>query len=232
LGIGSICKECSRRNGRAKLEALGKVENICSICGRKELVYNTGKAKPICGGCSQKLSGKQKLPRGNYHIIYKPKTESRCRVCGCLYPATIQYWRACKVNKSGLNLGRCRKCLNRYRHKKERATLEGRLSTYIYKSLHGKKSGNHWESLVGWNIKTLIKRLEKQFSDGMTWDNYGKWHIDHIIPQNAFHYTSPNDIDFKRCWALSNLKPLWAEDNIAKSNKILSPFQLSLHQTK
>ena len=230
LGIGAICKDCKSKVSREKLESLGQVKNTCSVCGKITLVYNTGKQKPICGGCSQKLSGKQSLPRGER--LYKPKTKSCCHTCGQVFPATIKYWAVSKVTKSGLRLGMCRKCLNRTRHEKERATLTGRLnhrfSTYIYQSLRGEKAGNHWEALVGYTVKDLIKHLQKHFTKGMDWNNYGKWHIDHIIPQSAFHYTSPDDIDFKRCWALGNLQPLWSEDNVAKGAQILKPFQPSL----
>ena len=52
----------------------------------------------------------------------------------------------------------------------------------------------------------------------MNWDNYGQWYIDHIIPKAAFNITSPYCDDFKKCWALDNLQPLWAENNIKKSD--------------
>jgi hypothetical protein len=62
----------------------------------------------------------------------------------------------------------------------------------------------------------------------MSWDNYGKWHIDHKIPVTAFNFERVDDVDFKRCWSLKNLQPLWALDNIVKGNKVEAPFQPSL----
>ncbi|HPG52320.1 MAG TPA: hypothetical protein PLL11_17220 [Spirochaetota bacterium] len=62
----------------------------------------------------------------------------------------------------------------------------------------------------------------------MTWENISKWHIDHIIPVSAFNFNSPDDIDFKRCFALNNLRPLWAVENIKKGWRINKPFQPSL----
>ena len=59
----------------------------------------------------------------------------------------------------------------------------------------------------------------------MTWDNYGKWHIDHIVPISVFNYTKTEHEDFKRCWALGNLRPLWAFDNISKGAKLEKHFQ-------
>jgi len=59
----------------------------------------------------------------------------------------------------------------------------------------------------------------------MTWDNYGKWHIDHIVPIKVHNFSKVEDEDFKRCWALKNLQPLWGYENISKGAKIESHFQ-------
>jgi 5-methylcytosine-specific restriction endonuclease McrA len=55
----------------------------------------------------------------------------------------------------------------------------------------------------------------------MTWDNYGKWHIDHIIPDSHFNYDKIDDEQFKLAWALENLQPLWAAENYRKYNKLI-----------
>lgn len=55
----------------------------------------------------------------------------------------------------------------------------------------------------------------------MSWENYGKWHVDHIQPITSFKFEDTNDDDFKKCWCLNNLQPLWGYDNISKSNKML-----------
>ncbi len=84
------------------------------------------------------------------------------------------------------------------------------------------KNGRHWETLVNYTIKELKEHLENLFQPGMTWKNYGHWHIDHILPLSFFIYTSVDDVEFKYCWSLENLQPLWAVDNIKKKNKIIS----------
>jgi len=63
----------------------------------------------------------------------------------------------------------------------------------------------------------LKEHLEKQFNDGMSWNNYGKWHIDHIIPLSSAN----NEEEVYKFCHHTNLQPLWAEDNLKKSNKIL-----------
>lgn len=75
--------------------------------------------------------------------------------------------------------------------------------------------------LIGYSLDDLIGHLELQFQPGMTWDNYGKWHVDHIIPISKFNITSLECSDFIECWKLDNLQPLWAMDNLKKSNKII-----------
>jgi hypothetical protein len=105
-------------------------------------------------------------------------------------------------------------------------------SSAIYDALRNKsgKLNKTWRELVGYDGEALKSHLEKRFTQGMTWGNYGMhgWHIDHIIPISAFHYESPHDIDFKKCWALKNLRPLWAADNLKKNDRLESPHQPSL----
>ena len=84
-----------------------------------------------------------------------------------------------------------------------------------------RKNGRHWEDLVGYTAQQLKDHIEKQFSSGMSWDNYGDWHLDHIIPKSFFRYKSTDDIEFRYCWSLNNLQPLWAKDNMKKGDSIL-----------
>lgn len=116
---------------------------------------------------------------------------------------------------------------------RRRATLKGRLSHVISSNVRrgiisGSKCGRRTFDLLGYTVDELRAHLEKQFQPGMSWDNYGEWHIDHIIPLSVFNYETPDNLDFKRAWALSNLQPLWALDNIRKNNRLTAPFQPSL----
>ena len=75
-------------------------------------------------------------------------------------------------------------------------------------------TGRQIRELVGCSVEEVRAHLEAQFSPGMTWDNYGDWHVDHIRPCASFE--NPADPE---CWHFSNLQPLWAEDNLRKSDK-------------
>jgi hypothetical protein len=83
------------------------------------------------------------------------------------------------------------------------------------------KNRRKWEDLVGYSTQDLKEYLEKLFQPGMTWKNYGKkWHIDHIAPVSFFKFTSTNDVEFRYCWSLYNLQPLWKKENLEKNDKI------------
>lgn len=91
------------------------------------------------------------------------------------------------------------------------------MATAIRKAIRDKKAGRSWEDLVGYGLNDLMRHLEKQFLKGMTWGNYGPvWHIDHIVPASSFRATDPTSAEFRACWAITNLQPLWAEANIKK----------------
>jgi hypothetical protein len=89
------------------------------------------------------------------------------------------------------------------------------------KSQHGDKAYKSIE-LLGCTIDEARLHLESLFQPGMTWENHGMfgWHIDHIIPCDAFDLTDPEQQ--KQCFHYTNLRPLWATDNLKKSNKIIS----------
>jgi hypothetical protein len=105
------------------------------------------------------------------------------------------------------------------------------MSHQMYNLLKRKKGGRSWKSLVGYTLEDLRQHIEQQFVDGMSWDNYGEWQVDHIVPKVAFNFEKTEDFDFKRCWALSNLRPMWASDNAAKGCRLSKPFQPSLLMT-
>lgn len=99
--------------------------------------------------------------------------------------------------------------------------LNRNVSDGIRCALKENKGGQHWEDLVGYTLNDLKEHLEKQFTQDMDWNNYGNyWHIDHIRPKSTFTFSKPEDLEFKKCWRLSNLQPLEASKNIAKNNKM------------
>jgi len=84
--------------------------------------------------------------------------------------------------------------------------------------LRNNKKANHTIKLFGCTKEFLKQHLENQFKEGMGWQNYGKWHVDHIIPCASFDFSKKSE-QYK-CFHYSNLQPLWAEDNLSKGAKI------------
>lgn len=116
--------------------------------------------------------------------------------------------------------------LKKYRDKKKgtprtpRFKIDSRMSTGIrlaLKSAGTSKAGRRWEALVGYTRLELMTHLESLFLPLMSWNNIKFWHIDHKIPLAVFEYKDADDAQFKAAWCMTNLRPLWAADNIKKS---------------
>jgi len=79
----------------------------------------------------------------------------------------------------------------------------------------------HYFDILRYSPEELVVHLENQFTEGMEWDNYGEWHVDHRLPITSFKFKEVGDNEFMRCWELNNLQPMWGDENISKSNKIM-----------
>lgn len=114
----------------------------------------------------------------------------------------------------------------RRKYRRESATPEEAINsrirsvlTYSIRRAGGNKAGRKSFDILGYSRVELMAHLERQFLKGMSWKNMGEWHIDHIVPLSSFNFFSDQDLDFKRAWSLSNLRPLWANDNMKKHAK-------------
>lgn len=97
--------------------------------------------------------------------------------------------------------------------------LRHNVSSLMYARLKSKKSKGALKQL-GYSVEELKTHLESQFTHEMNWDNYGGvWQLDHKIPDSWFDYTSIEDEGFKKSWALDNLQPLLATDNLKKGDR-------------
>ena len=93
--------------------------------------------------------------------------------------------------------------------------LRNRLSSLLRQKGINKSAGAY--RLVGCSLAELKAHLERQFTGGMNWSNYGEWHIDHIRPCASFDLTQEGQQ--KICFHWTNLQPLWAEENLQKHAK-------------
>jgi len=158
-----------------------------------------------------------KLQKEDY-LTDKPKYQERAKK---YYAANREKIKAKSKKYAQENKGKINVRLREYFKKKRKTNsnfrLQRNMTTAVYASLKGNKQKRSWEELVGYSLIELKQHLESKFLDGMTWSNCGDWHLDHIKPICAFDITSYACDDFKACWSLSNLRPIWAIDNLRKS---------------
>lgn len=111
--------------------------------------------------------------------------------------------------------------------RKSRTSISGKLryrvSNSVRSSLVRGKGGMTTFDLLGYTLGELFSHLERQFTKGMSWDKFrsGMIHIDHILPLSSFNIQSHDSASFRQAWALSNLRPIWAQENLRKSSKRL-----------
>jgi ribosomal protein L37AE/L43A len=153
-----------------------------------------------------------------------------CITCGIEVVARSPKARYCAECRNVARLGSYRRSNNRIQRKEHfrnklksdpKYALDRRIGWAVWDALKNDKAGRSWEDVLGFSLEELSLHLERQFVDGMSWLNMGKWHVDHILPRASFKYASEHDEAFKQCWSLSNLRPLWGRDNIVKGAKIL-----------
>jgi hypothetical protein len=217
MNTKNIIKKCLKHN--------------CDKIYIERIVKNKKRREFICKLCN-KEKNKQKYEKNRNLILLKAKkyieknkdkiNESRKGK----YKKTTEIYR--KNNAKAISKKRN---ANKKRRRKNDITYRIRenVSSVIrlmFKGINKKKS---YLKHIDWTPELLKKHLELQFEPWMNWANYGvftkaqwddnnqstwKWHIDHIIPQSDLPYTSMEDENFKKCWALENLRPYSAKQNV------------------
>ncbi len=195
------------------------------------------------GTCKECRKGhiKQWIPKEDEHITCNDCNETKhhslfaskggkqkpyqCRKCKNLYYMNkrnedIEHYNEINRNYYSINRERINE-VRRSTQKKRRDAdpvhrLRKNLGSRIYLAVK-RKIGKTME-LTGCSKEELITHLESKFTEGMTWENYGKWHIDHIRPCASFNLEDPEEQ--KKCFHWTNLQPLWASDNLAKSDRL------------
>lgn len=125
-----------------------------------------------------------------------------------------------------------------YQRKKERwhsdpvYKLGMQLRHSLYRSLRRKSVNKTCSALklLGCSIDNFVIYIESQFDVGMNWSNWGNgegsWHLDHIVPIALFDISKESHR--QRCFHFSNMRPLWAAENLKKNAKFTSSHQFDL----
>jgi hypothetical protein len=232
-GLRANCKVCRSLDRKKPVVYEFPASKVCNCCKKEfpataEFFHkqNGGKygLKARCKVCMKKP------------VVYEFPASKVCSCCGIEKPATSEHFYKMTRGKYGLQ-PKCKVCQVEYRAKPEvkqrtnernkergktdiqfklRKNLRGRL----WLALAGKNKSASTLRLLGCTIEHLKSHLESQFTEGMSWDNYGLqgWEVDHIISIKSFDLTDP--AQQRECFHFSNLQPLWAEDNRSKGAKL------------
>lgn len=233
---------------RAAQAALASPSFVCGQCGqqglRRRLRPSRKNERFFCG------------PECRTLALTSAKTLKRCEVCARdmkLKPYEVGSRRVCSKEchaewlngrftgaNSAVWKGGPQEAIKRAQQKirrdpdlYQRQSLRHRISAGMRHSLKRVGAFKHrrrWELLAGYTVDALRDRLLATMPAGHSWQDFldGRLEIDHIVPVAAFRFTSPDDIDFKRCWSLDNLQLLPMSANRRKSDKIAEPFQPAL----
>lgn len=103
-------------------------------------------------------------------------------------------------------------------------TLKHRMRALLHATLANGRQGKRMAELLGYGMDELRSHLERQFTKGMSWEAFlaGEIHVDHIIPASTFNAVDYDSDEFRACWALPNLRPMWARENLSKGDKVLT----------
>jgi len=211
------CPECNETivyNSKYILNRSIKNNSLCRRCSgiKRRRVTKEEKKTRIK---NYYLKNKEKMKKYGREYLEKNKDKIKNR--------EIEYRKRPEVKKrKKINNREYQRKINKNPIIKMKNSITGGIGRSL-KSQNLSKNGRHWEDLVGYTIQELKGHLESLFTDGMNWDNYGKngWVMDHIIPQSFFEYNSTDDVEFKYCWSLNNLQPLWEKDNFEKRDKMI-----------
>lgn len=220
MKYGTICKDCTK-----KYRAEYRKKNLEKIKLSDKKYYHKNKQK--------RLEASKKFVIDNQEHIKKYKQKYRENNIEHIKDRDKKYYikNKEKINEYYKNYVKNRESVD-FEFK-----LKNRVSSSIYlhlKKLSIDKDNNSTFNYLPYNVKELKEHLESQFEPWMTWENWGvykisewddqdsstwKWHIDHIIPHSKFSYKSMEDESFKECWALSNLRPYSAKQNIIDNDR-------------
>lgn len=234
-GYSTKCNDCFSkfREHIRKEEVLVKLCILCKIEKKTTEFYKHKKAKggykERCIDCTKitQFATEENKKRDERYLRDKIKQCSACKEEKSFSDFTQD------VNcKFGLK-SKCKPCSQnikrQYSNNKKKTDpiykLECNLRGRIRNAIVQKRSGGTVKSaktieLLGASIEIVYKHLEAQFKEGMSWDNYGKWHVDHILPCSSFDLSKPEEQ--LKCFNYKNLQPLWAIDNLKKQAKIIS----------
>lgn len=223
-GRFGTCSRCDKCNAAAARKYYNENKEKCSKAGKKWALENKEKIKRY----NKKYKEENREYYKEYHKEYYRKNKN-----------TIDFNKWAKDNPEKYRDTRRKwelknkEKISKYKKKhREKESLNPFLKfkratrNNITKSIKrgGYKKGSSSFNILGCPFDVFKQHIERQFQKGMTWDNYGDWHLDHIIPMAS----ATTEEEVLKLNHYTNFQPLWAEDNLKKSDKIIEPIQMKL----
>lgn len=191
---------------------------LCSICKKSFLLEDFYSQASACKICSKKRR-KELYQLNKEHIAVKQKKLYIKH--GHKRRAYSKKWRDENIERAVENLKKWKKENPTYKKDRWASDINFRirenLRGRIFKAVKGLTKEKSSLKLIGCTVEELRAHLESKFTTGMNWQNYGKWHIDHIKPCKLFDLTKTEEQE--KCFHYTNLQPLWAIDNLIKNSK-------------
>lgn len=178
--------------------------------------------KKICKQCKRKLS----INSDNFHRDSRNPSGFNCTCKPCrLHNSKLAASSSDAKKRKAEYRKQTRSHIREYKrlweqnrsHTHPEFKIRKNLRTRIYHAIKSTKKIDTTMRLVGCSLEYLMAYLESKFTDGMNWNNYGQWHIDHIRPCASFDLTDLNQQ--KQCFHYTNLQPLWGKDNLSKGDR-------------
>ncbi len=212
------CTECGIE-GTEHFSKMRLVKYINSNVTSKDVLLGKRLRYNLCKQCCKKIDDKrfENLTTDYTKVITCPECKASGNFSSGLF-SELRYLKAKKRLLCKLCRREREKLWNGHYYRKIRNNQSKRISEVIKDQLGFKKKHENTMNLIGCSPSELMTHLEQQFDKTMNWDNYSTWHIDHIIPISAFHLRC--SYHRKLCFNYNNLQPLWANDNIKKSNTV------------
>ena len=194
-------------------------------CGKCEIEKNYSEF-------NKRKKAKDGLQRLCKCCLKKYRQDNRERINECMkqyYQDNRERLNARRKQRYQENKDSAYECSKQYTKKRRKTDplfkLAGNLRTRTYQAFkyNGYSKNTKTQQMLGVSWEVCKAHIENQFTKGMNWDNYGEWHIDHIIPLASAN----TEKELTKLCHYSNLQPLWAEDNLSKGSKI-EPQQMKL----
>jgi hypothetical protein len=225
----NICKNCANKFKQDRInKKIIEIENNpnelkqCFKCKKEIIIKNFQINTRYCKQCWNKHCA-DKIKKND-----KVKITKKCIKCNLIAGKRkfIVGKNICKKCQSKINYNALKKNPARF--------LMVRIKSAIFSQLIEGRHGKYVLKYISYTMKELKQHLENQFEYWMTWENHGKyntkmwddndqstwtWNIDHIVPQSHLPYDSVDHPNFKKCWALENLRPYSAKQNIIDGNR-------------